>query len=370
MLKSFNDEFNLIKNEIADSKAIKALRNVAQNLGARPLVLYGAAKVGKALVRICHEQGITANCLCDRSVTGVYEGVPVITPEELRKQHPDAAVIVCSKAFCDEISASLRELGFSTDQIVPIPFEYPYCISMREFEPHVPGYKWAYSFFEDERSKQLVLDKIRLILCDRGIETNTECDLYYEEGIVTLGGCEVFVDGGAYIGDSAIDFLSKYGNNETRPRVYSFEPDAKNYAKAKAALSDLPEVSLIRKGLWSCEKETSFSSGMGGRSSIIRRSGEDERSIQVVSLDGFFGEIPEHEWPTFIKLDVEGSENEALLGASEIIKRRKPKLAVCAYHLTEDVYTLPQTIMSIRDDYRFALRQHTHGCEDTVLYAV
>jgi len=370
MLKAFRDEYNSIIDEVPNSKAIKTLISTAFTLDGRPLVLYGAAKVGKALIGICREHGIAVDCICDRAVTGVFEGVPVVAPEELREKHPNAVVIICSKAFGGEICAGLMELGFSSDQIIPLPFEYPYCSSIKDFEPHLPGYEWAYGFFDDERSKRLVLDKIRLILCDRGIEQNTECGLYYECGLIELQDGEVFVDGGAFVGDSALEFLSKYGNRVCRPEVYSFEPDLTNYNKASVALSGIPEVTLIRKGLWNYETELSFSSGMGGRSSIVRRSGEDERRIQVVTLDGYFRDKPEHGWPAFIKLDVEGAENEALLGATEIIRRRKPKLAICAYHLTEDVYRLPQTISGIRDDYRYALRQHSPGCEDTVLYAV
>jgi len=55
-------------------------------------------------------------------------------------------------------------------------------------------------------------------------------------------------------------------------------------------------------------------------------------------------------------MDIEGSEKEALMGAANIIKAAKPKLAICAYHKTEDIYELPQTILNIRDDYKLALR--------------
>ena len=104
---------------------------------------------------------------------------------------------------------------------------------------------------------------------------------------------------------------------------------------------------------------------------MLFRSGSNDRySIAVTGLDMFFSEAAEEKLPTFIKMDIEGAEKEALMGAKEIIKRRKPKLAICAYHKPEDIYELPQTILGIRDDYRFVLRQHEYGCYDTVLYAV
>jgi len=69
-------------------------------------------------------------------------------------------------------------------------------------------------------------------------------------------------------------------------------------------------------------------------------------------------------------MDIEGAEKEAQLGAADIIRRVKPKLAICAYHKPEGIYELPQTIMSIRNDCRFCLRQHLASGVDTVLYAV
>jgi hypothetical protein len=128
----------------------------------------------------------------------------------------------------------------------------------------------------------------------------------------------------------------------------------------------------MQKGLWSAETELVFAQNTAdrtGSSFVIGPDGGDCR-VPVTSLDAYFGNMPETEWPTFIKMDIEGAEKEALLGSAEIIKRMKPKLAICAYHKSEDIYELPRTILGLRDDYRFILRQHIPGYWDTVLYAV
>ena len=385
-MKSFKEEFESIKAERKDCKATKVFDEIKQTASGRPLVLYGAANVGKSVIGICRELGMAVACVCDRSATGLLSGVQIITPEELKTGNPNALVIVCSKAYNDEINAELGHMGFSSGQVIAFPFEYPFFSSLSDFEPHIPGFEWAYDFFADELSKQLVLDRIRLILCDRGIAPNTESGLYFEDGLITLGNNEVFVDGGAFDGDTAMDFQSRCSGparqserksasqlerqRKSQPIIYSFEPDEENYGKASAALAGLEGVTLINKGLWSSETELLFIAGLKGRSSVAREDGKADCSVPVVSLDGFFADKPKEKWPTFIKLDIEGAENEALLGAAAIIKARKPKLAICAYHLTQDIYKLPRTISSIRDDYRFALRQHSYGCEDTVLYAV
>lgn len=73
---------------------------------------------------------------------------------------------------------------------------------------------------------------------------------------------------------------------------------------------------------------------------------------------------------TFIKLDIEGAEKEALEGAAGIIRRDRPRLAVCIYHKPEDILAIPEIILRMREDYRFYLRQYSIGFAETVLYAL
>lgn len=72
---------------------------------------------------------------------------------------------------------------------------------------------------------------------------------------------------------------------------------------------------------------------------------------------------------TFIKMDIEGAEYQSLLGASEMIKKYKPKLAVCLYHKLEDIIEIPYIILSMNPDYKLAIRHYTTCSWETVLYA-
>ena len=87
-------------------------------------------------------------------------------------------------------------------------------------------------------------------------------------------------------------------------------------------------------------------------------------------MDLFFADKPQEQWPTIIKMDIEGEEKEALLGAEQIIRTQKPQMIICAYHKPEDIYELLQTILKIRDDYKISFWQIGRSFWDIILYAV
>lgn len=107
-------------------------------------------------------------------------------------------------------------------------------------------------------------------------------------------------------------------------------------------------------------------SGNHGAGNKLLEDGDDE--IEVVSLDEDIAEQV-----SVIKMDIEGAEKEAILGAKAHIVNEKPKLLISAYHNPEDLFELPKLIDTLRDDYKFYLRFNGHGCLwpcDYVLFAV
>lgn len=67
----------------------------------------------------------------------------------------------------------------------------------------------------------------------------------------------------------------------------------------------------------------------------------------------------------FIKMDIEGAEVDALLGAEETIKRFKPKLAICTYHRPTDPIEIRKILLNYNPNYRF--KELKRG--ERVLYA-
>jgi hypothetical protein len=59
---------------------------------------------------------------------------------------------------------------------------------------------------------------------------------------------------------------------------------------------------------------------------------------------------------------------DMLSGASEIIRRLKPKLALCIYHSLNDYAAILEYVHALCPDYRFAVRNHSGNYGETVLY--
>lgn len=172
---------------------------------------------------------------------------------------------------------------------------------------------------------------------------------------------EVFVNAGAFQGETDIDFV-KWTNN-TYKKIYAFEPMKNNVdiCKRTYEANDIGKVELFCKGTWSGAGFLSFSEGANqGR---VDESGDSR--IEVISIDDAVGggEV------TFIKMDIEGAELKALQGAREAIISNKPRMAICIYHKPEDLYEIPQYLLSLVPEYRFKVRQYTSMNWETVLYA-
>lgn len=178
---------------------------------------------------------------------------------------------------------------------------------------------------------------------------------YFKPGVDN----EVFVDAGVFDGGSSILF-SKWCNGKY-DKIFAFEPDAYNISRIKNNVN-LPNFNLFNKGVYS-KAQKMFFDIEGNSGTKISENGEN--SIEVVDLDSILGK----EKVTFIKMDVEGAELEALKGAKGILKSQKPKLAICIYHKPEDIIEIPKIILELNPDYKLAMRHYGIDLLETVLYA-
>lgn len=369
-VKSFEEEVENIKRVCESENFRCEIERTKALLSEKPLILYGAGAVGISVAKVFEHYGIKVSGFCDKNKTGMQEetGLPIISPQILAGQYPDANIIISSVNYKDEIMHDLGALGINPERIFSKTFLNIHEMTWNDIKPHIDGYKRAFDLLCDNQSKKVLLERVKCCLTSSPITSSPITsspakEQYFSPEIITLSDKEVFIDGGMYTGDTANVFFALVGNHYQH--YYGFEPDEKNLEAAKKNLRGQPDVTIIPKGLWSAETRLAFSGSLTSSSRLDETDGDS--FVEVTGLDiYFYDKAP----PTFIKMDIEGAELEALKGAEKIIREYKPKLAVCAYHKPEDLYTLPELIRNYRSDYKFYLRHYTESIYETVLYAV
>ncbi|MCM1211813.1 MAG: FkbM family methyltransferase [Blautia sp.] len=175
---------------------------------------------------------------------------------------------------------------------------------------------------------------------------------------------EVFVDAGGFDGFTTKEFFRWCGGNGYS---YCFDADTGNLDTLKDNLADYGNCEIIPKALWS--ESTVLSMRMTGNyaSSVTgQKAGNDIQEIHAVALDDFIQEKK----VTFIKMDIEGAELEAIKGAKRIIMEQRPRLAISIYHKAEDIWEIPQLLLKYYTGYKFYMRHYSFDGYDTVLYAI
>nr|WP_302136129.1 FkbM family methyltransferase [uncultured Schaedlerella sp.] len=175
---------------------------------------------------------------------------------------------------------------------------------------------------------------------------------------------EVYVDCGAYIGDTIMKYAS-FTNGKYR-KIYAFEPNKQNMLELNENVASLSNIEIINSGTWSERSILQFEE-KGSASQIVNQGGKI--MIPVITID----EVVNDDKVSFIKMDVEGSELESLKGAQCTISRNMPKLAICCYHKRDDILELYHYIKSFDNEKiksKFYLRHHSNSVYETVLYAI
>lgn len=190
---------------------------------------------------------------------------------------------------------------------------------------------------------------------------------YFESDIMKPEKNEILVDAGFFTGDTSRRF-AKWCNMQY-DKIYAFEPDNENINKYISSDNKIDKVEIVNAAAWYCDTELCFDKGREqehgqGTASCISDIGNYK--VNARSIDSVLGGGR----CTFIKMDIEGSELNALRGAEKTIKKYHPKLAICIYHKPEDIVEIPQYIHNICADYKMYIRHYSNGEPETVLYAI
>jgi len=135
---------------------------------------------------------------------------------------------------------------------------------------------------------------------------------------------DVVIDLGANIGYYTLIFAKLVGD---KGKVYAFEPDPENFALLKKNIETncYQNVVLIPKAVSSKngKQKLYLSNENKGSSSFIHRSTNKKNQkfveVESIRLDDYFAQKPEQ--INFIKMDIEGHEEEALKGMTSLLQR-------------------------------------------------
>jgi len=351
-----------------------------ESLRTRELVLYGAGNCGRATAALARNQGFEVKAFLDQRADAgrsIY-GLPCYSPSSPEARQLAAAGIPLGLAIFNcatdvqPIIQSLRDMHFAR------------ILSFYELHEHLQGepqfwltsrrfYRdWSteimegFDLFQDEESNRVYYDYIalRLTFDTALLGKPDQANQYFPADLPRPRMPLRMIDGGAFTGDTIQMVLAK---GLAVAALAAFEPDPGNFQKlsqfAGKSLEQLGDVSLFPCGLGRETAVGRFAEGQGGGSAL--NSG-GKTFVQIVALDQVLPNFA----PTFIKLDIEGAEPDALLGAAGLIDRSQPTLAICVYHKPEHLWVIPRLIRRLMPQGRLALRSHQFNGFDVVAYAI
>jgi FkbM family methyltransferase len=350
----------------------------------KPFAIAPAARIARRVIMKLAESGRTPVALCDRNETlwgSAVCGVPIVSYDDYAARWPEGTLCVASSLHDSDICAFAASRGIQ--RVVPYPCLahcYADMFGTREyagmtesvFHPDtMPSIEKLLDLLADDHSRQVLLSKLLYYLTyDKSLldGIRSQETMYWDATVVRLRTDEVVVDGGAYRGDT----LQAYERacQGVFDRYFAFEPDPLVYADLTAVAARDARIECVGCGLSDTRESIAFSISGAADTTPASQAGDVSEHVQyldVLDLDSFFiGRSP----PTFIKMDIEGGERQAIAGASELIQRHRPTLAVSAYHHPRDLWEIPLLIAERTPLAGLFLRHYTREVDDTVCYSI
>lgn len=385
--------------DVLKEQLIEKLSKVYLSIDSSKFVIWGTGAYGKWLLSFLTLLGINKKvcCFCDSfhddTKSDCVENIPVYSPIKCSSLYHDAKFIIASD-FYEEILNSISKSSYSDIDTFVLDNDNKMLEKQLIYYTNPPdpkcvvgfNYTWFPIYEKAQKSRELkkMLDYIDANLADQEsrdiihnrCKTFLTGDLtyidrnvinrhtYFSQEFYSISNDEILFDCGAFTGDTIEDFVTF--TNKKYKKIVAFEPDEKNVKRLNAFINNkIENVVVIQKATGDKNGKVSFlNKGNMFSKTVDVKDSSDELSVDIVRLDNY---IDYH--PTLIKMDIEGSELDSLIGATQIIKTQKPKLAICIYHMPFDFYEIPKFLKSLVPEYKFKVRQHEPGFCQTVLYA-
>ena len=347
--------------EITGISVWERLKNTTE-----PIIMYGTGNGADKVLDIFSEKGIsidgvTASNSFVRSRS--FRGFQVMPLSYFEEKYESFTVIIAFGTSIPEVMDNIYHIAEKHTVLVPaVPVVDSVIFDDAFLNEHDAQINTAYNLMADDFSKKIFsgyinflysgeLDALRKI-------TTPESEAF--TSILKLNNHEVYIDIGAYRGDTVDTFL-KYSGDAYK-NIICAEPDTKSYNKLLLHCEGLNNFKAYNKAVADIDGEVGFNNAHGRQSAI---GGSKQTPCATLST------LCRGTIPTYIKIDSEGCENEIIGAGSEILKSHKPKLNIAAYHKFADIFTLPLLINEINPDYKIHLRHHPYiPAWDTLFYCI
>ena len=377
----------LLARPVAAARAAEA-REFDRLAGGRPIVLMGAGGLGRRALAGLRKHNVEPLVFVDNGPARhgtTLDGIRVLSAADAAHEYGRSAAFVVTIWGANRphrFAHSRQQLeALGCDVVLPFPpLFWKYAESMLPFYlQDLPSrvleqgdeVRRGFDIWEDPASRAEYVAQVRFRLDADfdGLSHPVQHPQYFPSDLFAWSADEWIFDGGAYDGDT-VRALSAIHSNRFG-HVLAVEPDPANFAKLMATVGELPaEVRArveCRQVALGREPRMLHLDAMGtAASATSTEASAGSIAVQAETIDV----LAAGRRPTFIKLDIEGFEIDALDGGRETIRRHGPVLAVCVYHLQDHLWKIPLMIRAWRDDYALFLRPHNEEGWDLVCYAV
>jgi FkbM family methyltransferase len=348
------------------------------------IVIVGAGNLGRNVLRGLNSAGREVTAIADsnpRLWNSSIEGIRVMSPADAAEGFGGSSVFVICIWHPDRYEGVQhhieRMVALGARRTVPFVWlfwKYP--------ELFLPYYLWDLPSKIPEQADDIrAACEVLADDCARSqfvsqVEFRSRADFgrqpvpshtpaYFANDLFSLLPDERFVDCGAFDGDSIQSFLE--ASDGKFARIDAFESDPLNFASLQRVVESnglLKSTTVLHQKAVSSTVGSGRFSATGQANAGISDQGDIEMSCTTLdeSLDG--------QHPTFIKMDIEGAEIDALRGARRIITRHQPLLAICVYHRQNDLWRIPMLMHELEPESLLTLRPYWLDGFDLVCYAV
>ena len=356
--------------------------------GGRDIVLMGAGGLGRHTLAGLRRHGVEPLAFADNGIGShgaTLDGLRVLSPEAAAREYGHRAAFVLKiwganrpHRFAHS-REQLRALGCDVVcSFPPLFWKYPETLLpyyLQDLPSRLLDERTAvlraFDLWEDDASRAEYVAQVRFRLCADfdGLSHPVEHPQYFPDDLFARSSDEWIVDGGAYDGDTVRMVSTVYGDNFGH--ILALEPDPGNFLKLQSAVAALSPAAAAkidcRRAALGSERTTLYLDATGTASSTASAvPSPGTIAVPAETLDT----LTDGARPTFVKLDLEGFEVDALEGARTTIHSHGPVLAICVYHRQNHLWKIPLLVRQWRDDYAFFLRPHNEEGWDLVCYAV